>query len=101
MSLCRFQFAQHPAHVFARDAGHRCKVLWSILWRITSAPRAVVFAEMLRELEQGARQPRFDCQKDGGGHGVVGFPQSCSQHVHQVAVDFRIMLLILLEMLSG
>ena len=57
-----------------------------------NAPRARIFAEVLREFEQGARQPGFDSQKAGGGHGFVGLPQTCCQHVHEVPVDVRVLL---------
>src|SRR5262249_4193504 len=54
-------------------------------------PSACIFAEILCEPEERARQTRFYSQKAVGGHGLVGFPQSQRQHVHEVSVDIWIL----------
>src|SRR5262249_25461244 len=87
--LVSLPIAHHPAHVFARYPGHRREVAVAALVTNYDASHAVILADMLAELEQGARQSRLYRQKTGGGHRVVGLSQACGQYLDEVLVDFR------------
>jgi hypothetical protein len=80
--LVPLPIAYHPAHVFTRHVGHCRKVALADLVTDHEVPRAVILADMLAELEQGARQARLKLAA-----ATASLSQASGQHVDEVLVE--------------
>ena len=100
--LAPLPIAQSPAHVFARDPGHRREITLAELVADQDAPRAVLFAEQALASSSRARARRdFTVRKLAAATASSVSRKRARQHVHKILVDFGILFCCIPRMPRG